>query len=78
MDPDGDKKNKEIKGTKQSFTFFKRPIFNVGSFLQSFWVRCRSVFPNITDGKFMESELRFVLYCGIFLWLVHLLYQAIK
>ena len=46
------------------------------SVFQSVWVRCRTIFPNITNGKFMESELRYVLYCGIVLWLAHLLSQA--
>jgi len=48
------------------------------SIFQSFWVRCRSIFPDITDGKFMESELRYVLYCGIILWVLYLLYEGIK
>ena len=48
-------------------------IFNVGTVLQSVWFRCRSIFPNITDRKFMESELRFVLYCGIVFWTIYLL-----
>jgi len=47
------------------------------SVLQSLWVRCRSIFPDITNGKFMESELRYVLYCGIILWLAHLVSQAL-
>lgn len=53
-------------------------IFNAGSVLQSFWIRCRSILPDITDGKFMESELRYVLYCGMFFWIVYLLIQTIK
>jgi hypothetical protein len=52
-------------------------IFNARTIFQSFWVRCRSIFPNITDRKFMESELRLVLYCGGFLWIVYLLSQII-
>jgi hypothetical protein len=71
---DGDKqKNVEKNVSRQSLS----NIFNVGIVFQSIWVRCRSVFPNITDRKFMESELRFVLYCGIFLWVVYLLSQII-
>jgi len=71
---DGDKqKNVEKFISRQSFT----NIFNVSTILQSFWVRCRSIFPNITDRKFMESELRLVLYCGGFLWIVYLLSQII-
>ena len=49
----------------------------LGSVLQSFWLRCRSILPDVTDGKFMESELRYVLYCGVVIWLAYLLSQAI-
>jgi len=52
-------------------------IFNAGSILQSFWVRCRSILPDITDRKFMERELRVVLYCGIVFWIIYLLSQII-
>ena len=52
-------------------------IFNARLILQSFWIRCRTVFPNITNRKFMESELRLVLYCGTFLWIIYLLSQII-
>ena len=71
---DGDKqKNMEKHISRQSLP----NIFNARTVLQSFWVRCRSIFPNITDRKFMESELRLVLYCGGFLWIVYLLSQII-
>jgi len=71
---DGDKQtNVEKNVSRQSLS----NIFNVGVVFQSIWVRCRSVFPNITDRKFMESELRFVLYCGTILWIVYLLSQVI-
>jgi hypothetical protein len=71
---DGDKqKNVEKHISRQSLP----NIFNARTVLQSFWVRCRSIFPNITDRKFMESELRLVLYCGGFLWIVYLLSQII-
>lgn len=49
-----------------------------GTFLQSFWIRCRTIFPDITNGKFMESELRYVLYCGILIWFAYLLSQVLK
>jgi hypothetical protein len=52
-------------------------IFNARLILQSFWIRCRTVFPNITNRKFMERELRLVLYCGTFLWIIYLLSQII-
>jgi hypothetical protein len=71
---DGDKQtNVEKNVSRQSLP----NILNVGFVFQSIWVRCRSVFPDITDRKFMESELRFVLYCGAFLWIVYLLSQII-
>ena len=76
---DGDSKNiQQIKRKGKTYTNIKRPVLNVGSFLQSFWIRCRSIFPNSTDGKFMEGELRIVLYCGILFWILHLLYQTFK
>jgi hypothetical protein len=72
MDDGKQNKGLEKDFSRQSFSDF----FNVGTILQSIWIRCRSVFPDITDRKFMESELRFVLYCGIVLWIIHLLSQA--
>ena len=78
MDPDGDKNNQKVKKTRTSSSVSERLVPDVGAILQSFWVRCRSVFPHITDRKFMESELRIVLYCGVLFWLIHLLYQIIK
>lgn len=71
---DGEKqKNVEENLSGQSFT----NIFNAGIVFQSIWVRCRSVFPVVTDRKFMESELRFVLYCGTVFWIIYLLSQII-
>jgi hypothetical protein len=71
---DGDKqKNLEKNVSGQSLP----NIFNAGFVFQSIWIRCRSIFPNITDRKFMESELRLVLYCGTFLWIIYLLSQII-
>jgi hypothetical protein len=78
MDPDGDKNNQKIKTQRTSSAVSKRHVPNASTILQSFWVRCRSIFPNITDREFMESEFRLVLYCGILFWLIHLLYQIIK
>ena len=80
MDPDPyrDKNNKEIKKTRTQDTISEGSIPDVGSVLQSFWIRCRTIFPHITDREFMESELRIVLYSGILFWLIHLLYQILK
>jgi len=75
---DGDSKNNQQaeKQGKQN-NAIQRYGVNAGTILQSFWVRCRTIFPYATDRKFMESELRFVLYCGTFLWVVYLLSQII-
>lgn len=73
MDDGKQNKNLEKHIARQSFS----NIFNVGTIFQSFWIRCRSVFPNITDRKFMESELRFVLYCGGIFWIIYLLSKIV-
>ena len=76
---EGDKQIKKyLKGKANTNNAVQRYGINVSSFFQSVWIRCRSVFPNITDRKFMESELRFVLYSGILFWFLHLLYEIIK
>jgi hypothetical protein len=76
---DCDRKNKKhIKREDQTNSFLQRFSPNVGTILQSLWVRCRSIFPNATDGKFMEGELRFVLYCGVLFWTLYLVYEAFK
>ena len=57
----------------------RQPVTNISndcSIFQSIRIRCRTIFSNIMDRKFMESELRFVLYCGTFLWIVYLLSKA--
>ena len=77
--PDGDSKTyKKIKRKGTSNTFNERYVPNVSSFLQSFWVRCRTIFPDTTDRKFMESEFRLVLYCGILFWSIYLLFTITK
>ena len=73
MEDGGKNQNVEKDSSRQPIA----GIFNARVILQSFWIRCRSVFPNITDRKFMESELRLVLYCGAFLWIIYLLSQII-
>lgn len=44
-----------------------RPIF------QSFWIRYNTILASILDRKFVESQLRYVLYCGTILWTIYLL-----
>ena len=76
---DGDSKNNQQaeKQGKQN-NAIQRYGVNAGSILQSVWIRCRTIFPTATDGKFMESELRFVLYSGFIFWSIHLLHQIFK
>jgi hypothetical protein len=76
---DGDSKNNQQaeKQGKQN-NAIQRYGIDVGAVLQSVWVRCRTIFPTATDGKFMESELRFVLYCGLVFWTVYLVYETFK
>ena len=76
---DGDKQNKRNNiAKKQEDDDVQRLELVPSSVFQCCWVRCRSILPDITDGKFMESELRYVLYCGMFFWIVYLLIQTIK
>ena len=75
---EGDSKNiQQAEKQRKQNNAIQRYGINAGTILQSVWVRCRTIFPNITDRKFMESELRFVLYCGTFLWIIYLLSQII-
>jgi hypothetical protein len=78
MDADGDQENKILKTKGKNTSYLKRYDVNASAILQSIWVRCRSVFPYCTDGKFMESELRLVLYCGGLFWTLYLVYEAFK
>ena len=76
---DGDKQNKRNNiAKKQKDDDVQRLELIPSSLFQSFWIRCRSILPDITDRKFMESELRYVLYCGIFFWIVYLLIETFK
>ena len=78
MDDGDSKNNKQIKKQKYESADVQRYSINAGTILQSVWIRCRTIFPTATDGKFMESELRFVLYSGVIFWGVYLLHQLLK
>ena len=64
MDDDSEKQNLEKNVSRQSLS----NLFNVSIILQSFWIRCRSVFSNVVDREFMESQLYLVLCCGSIFW----------
>ena len=76
---DGDSKNNQQaeKQGKQN-NAIQRYGIDAGTILQSVWVRCRTIFPNITDRKFMEGELRFVLYSGVIFWGLYVVYEIVK
>lgn len=76
MDSDS-KGDKQVKGEIDSIEPLQRHGVNVGTILQSFWIRCRSVFPNITNREFMEGQLRIVLYCGVVLWGLYMAWKGI-
>ena len=78
MDDGDSKNNQQIKRQTKQADAVQRHGIDVGTVLQSFWVRCRTIFPAATDRKFMESELRFVLYSGFIFWAVYLLYEILK
>ena len=78
MDVGDSKNNQQIKRQANKDSAVQRHGVNAGSFLQSVWVRCRSIFPYATDRKFMEGELRFVLYSGFVFWSVYLAYEILK
>ena len=73
MDDDSEKQNLEKNVSGQSLP----NMFNVGIILQSLWIRCRSVFSDVMDREFMESQFYFVLYCGSIFWFVLLLEKII-
>ena len=78
MDEGDSKNNKQAEKQGKQNNAIQRYGVNAGTVLQSLWVRCRTIFPYATDRKFMESELRFVLYSGLVFWSVYLLYEAFK
>ncbi len=78
MDEGDSKNNQQAEKQGKQNNVIQRYGINAGTILQSVWVRCRTIFPNITDRKFMESELHFVLYSGVILWSVYLAYEILK
>jgi hypothetical protein len=76
---EGDSKNiQQAEKQRKQVDVIQRYSINAGTILQSLWIRCRTIFPNATDRKFMESELRFVLYSGFILWSIYLAYETFK
>ena len=78
MDEGDSKNNQQAEKQGKQIDVIQRYGVDAGSILQSFWIRCRSIFPTATDRKFMEGELRFVLYSGLLFWVIYLAYEALK
>jgi len=78
MDEGDSKNNQQAEKQRKQNNVIQRYSINAGTILQSLWIRCRTIFPNATDRKFMESELRFVLYSGVILWSIYLAYETFK
>jgi hypothetical protein len=78
MDEGDSKNNQQAEKQGKQNNVIQRYGIDAGTILQSIWVRCRTIFPNITDRKFMEGELRFVLYSGVILWGLYMAYQTFK
>ena len=78
MDEGDSKNNQQAEKQRKQIDVVQRYGINAGTILQSLWIRCRTIFPNATDRKFMESELRFVLYSGVILWGLYLAYETFK
>ena len=72
MDPDGES-YKKFKTKRKKITIFERYNIGVMFVFQSIWVRCCPILFTDIDRKYLESQFRFVLYCGSFLWLLYLL-----
>lgn len=78
MDEGDSKNNKKAEKQGKQDNVIQRYGIDAGTILQSVWIRCRSIFPTATDRKFMEGELRFVLYSGILFWTLYLVYEVFK
>jgi hypothetical protein len=78
MDEGDSKNNQQAEKQGKQNNVIQRYGINAGTILQSIWVRCRTIFPNITDRKFMEGELRFVLYSGVIFWTLYVVYETFK
>jgi hypothetical protein len=78
MDDGDSKNNQQAEKQRKQNNAIQRYGIDAGTILQSFWVRCRTIFPTATDRKFMEGELRFVLYSGVILWGLYMAYETFK
>jgi hypothetical protein len=78
MDEGDSKNNQQAEKQGKQNNAIQRYGIDAGVIFQSIWVRSRTIFPTATDRKFMESELRFVLYSGVIFWTLYLVYETLK
>ena len=70
---DAESKNLE----KNIFRQFVTMVLSTSIILQSIWIRCGTIYANKNDRKFMERQLRLVLYCGVLFWFIVYLSEKI-
>lgn len=72
MDDDHKTQNMEKGVSRQPIS----NIFNVGFIFQSIRIRRNSIFSDIVNRKFIESQPRYVFYCGSLFWILYILSKA--
>ena len=77
MDQGDSKNNKQAEKQGKQNNVIQRYGIDAGTILQSVWIRCRSIFPNVVDREFMESQLYLVLCCGSIFWFLLILGEII-
>ncbi len=73
MDSD-DESIKNTKRKRKKVNFIQRYITCSMSIFQPIWVRCCPILSNKHDGRYLESQFNFVLYCGTIFWVIYLLF----
>jgi len=63
---DAESKNLE----KNIFRQLVAMVLGTRLILQSIWIRCGAIYAHKNDRKFMDRQLRLVLYCGILFWVI--------
>ena len=76
---DGDSKNcKKIKEQGNTHSLLQRHMFNAGLIFQPLWIRCGSILLDKNYRKYLDGQLRIVLYCGVLFWLLLIAYETLK
>ena len=68
MDPDSTNDKDLERNIKKQYSHV---MSNASNVLQSFWIRYRTILSYTTNRKFVESQCRFVLYCGLVFWVLY-------